>query len=396
MRIVFTPVSGLAHLFSMVPLARACRAAGHDVRVASLPELTHVTVGTGLPAVQVGHTIENALRLPGGHRLTRPSDEEEARRNRDGRLEGLTTVARVMAADLLRFAERWRPNLVITDPLVFAAPLVSATSGIPLIRHVWGPDIWRGFSHPMQGKPADGDAGEQWPAGLIELYDRFGVAVRNDHATGTVDPWPTSLQLPGTPGRIPMRYVPYNGAAVAPDWVLDRPSRPRVCVTWGTTTTILGGEDLSPLVVEALASLDIEVVLALGSVDREKLGAVPGNIRVAENLPLHLLMPTCDAIVNQAGAGTLLTAACHGVPQVLIPQTAESPFNAAHFSKSGAGLTLNANEADTESIRAAVTGALTDDTIRAAAHRLRDEIAATPPPSDVVHRLEQAARFASN
>jgi hypothetical protein len=29
----------------------------------------------------------------------------------------------------------------------------------------------------------------------------------------------------------PMRFVPYNGGAVVPDWALHRPSRPRLCVT---------------------------------------------------------------------------------------------------------------------------------------------------------------------
>jgi UDP:flavonoid glycosyltransferase YjiC (YdhE family) len=385
----------------MVPLAQACRAAGHEVRVASQPELTDVTVSAALPAVEVGHGYsfrEHALQLQ--YRFTRESmagmSIEQIRKMRDGHVELLVKLAGALAPDLLRFAERWQPQLVVTDPLVFAAPLVSATAGIPLVRHLWGPDIWRRVSHPMQGKPpAEGNVLEQWPSELVELFERFDVEARNDHATGTVDPWPTSLQVPGMPGRIPMRFVPYNGAAVAPDWVLDRASRPRACVTWGTSTTTLAGDEAFalPRVVAALAPLDIEVVLAVSSVDRDKLGTLPGNIRVVENLPLHLLMPTCDAIVNQAGAGSLLTAACHGVPQVLMPQTAESTFNATSFSTSGASVTFEATDATTEAVADAVTTALTGEAMRAAAHKIRDEIAATPSPADVVHTLENLARI---
>jgi UDP:flavonoid glycosyltransferase YjiC (YdhE family) len=104
-------------------------------------------------------------------------------------------------------------------------------------------------------------------------------------------------------------------------------------------------------------------------------------------------MPTCDAIVNQAGAGSLLTAACHGVPQVLMPQTAESTFNATSFSTSGASVTFEATDATTEAVADAVTTALTGEAMRAAAHKIRDEIAATPSPADVVHTLENLARI---
>jgi UDP:flavonoid glycosyltransferase YjiC (YdhE family) len=417
-RVLFTPVTATSTpLFHMVMLAWAFRAAGHEVRVAAQPELTPVTIGVGLTAVEVGHGYDimaGIIEARGGRRVvessmtrvvgsgladsTRPGGPStfanrptgEQRRLQDLRFGPIVKATAAIAPDLLRFAERWQPQLVISDPLVFAAPLVSETLRIPLVRHLWGPDIWRRLSHPMQGEPADGEVREQWPTGLAEIYDQYGVVPRNDYATGSVDPWPGSLQLPGTPGRIPMRFVPYNGAAAAPDWVLDRPSRPRVCVTWGRSTAAVGGDEafVLPRVVAALAPLDIEVVLAVSGDDREKLGEVPGNVRIAENLPLHLLMPTCDAIVNQGGSSSLLTAACYGLPQVMVPQTADSPFNAANFSASGAGITVDVTQAGTKTIGSAVMAALTDETIRSAARKVRDEIAATPPPSDVVHTLE--------
>ena len=182
-----------------------------------------------------------------------------------------------------------------------------------------------------------------------------------------------------------------DGAAAAPDWVLDRPDRRRVCVTWGTSTAALAGDEafVLPRVVEALAGLDLEVVLAISPADRAKLGTLPANARVAENVPLHLFMPTCDAIVNQGGTSSLLTAACHGLPQVMMPQTADNPFNAANFAAGGASITLDPAEAGTEEIGSAVTRVLTETAYRAAAEKIRDEIAAMPPPSAVVRTLEQ-------
>ncbi|GHI97926.1 nucleotide disphospho-sugar-binding domain-containing protein [Streptomyces olivaceus] len=416
MRILFTPVAATTTpLFHMVPLAWAFRAAGHDVRVAAQPELSRAIVEVGLPAVEVGHGYEimdGVLRSRGGQRVIEapadqwtdsglagtaeepPADYDDKHADlRDAAMAPLVEAAGRMAPGLLRFTEYWRPDLLVTDSMVFAAPLVSALRGVPLVRQTWGPDVMRMVSQPLQGRAADGDVRAEWPTGLPGLYDHYGVEVRNDYPVRTVDPWPTSLQFPDLSGRLPMRFVPYNGAAVAPDWVLDRPGRPRVCVTWGTSTSALAGDEafVLPRVVEGLAGLDVEVVLAVGPDDRRKLGTLPGGVRVAENVPLHLFMETCDAIVHQGGTSTLLTAARHGLPQVMMPQTADNPFNAANFAGSGAGVTLDAAGADAGGIGAAVTRVLTEPAWRVAAEKLREEMAEMPPPSAVVRSLEELA-----
>ena len=54
MRVLFCPHRDAQHLYPLVPLAWAGRAAGHDVRVAGPPALTTAIVHTGLPAVVVG------------------------------------------------------------------------------------------------------------------------------------------------------------------------------------------------------------------------------------------------------------------------------------------------------------------------------------------------------
>ncbi|MFE9347946.1 nucleotide disphospho-sugar-binding domain-containing protein [Streptomyces olivaceus] len=416
MRILFTPVAATTTpLFHMVPLAWAFRAAGHDVRVAAQPELSRAIVDVGLPAVEVGHGYEimdGVLRSRGGQRVIEapadqwtdsglagtaeepPADYDDKHADlRDAAMAPLVEAAGRMAPGLLRFTEYWRPDLLVTDSMVFAAPLVSALRGVPLVRQTWGPDVMRMVSQPLQGRAADGDVRAEWPTGLPGLYDHYGVEVRNDYPVRTVDPWPTSLQFPDLSGRLPMRFVPYNGAAVSPDWVLDHPGRPRVCVTWGTSTSALAGDEafVLPRVVEGFAGLDVEVVLAVGRDDRRKLGTLPAGVRVAENVPLHLFMGTCDAIVHQGGTSTLLTAARHGLPQVMMPQTADNPFNAANFAGSGAGVTLDAAGADAGEIGAAVTRVLTEPAWRVAAEKLREEMAEMPPPSAVVRSLEELA-----
>jgi UDP:flavonoid glycosyltransferase YjiC (YdhE family) len=402
MRVLFASFTQRTHLYPMVPLAWAFRAAGHEVRVAAQPGLTGAILGAGLTPVEVasGYDALADLHKAKGDSGSKAGDigglssgldglpPEELRRRRDSRFAPLVKLAELMAQDLFPFAERWQPQLVVTDPLAFATPLITATLGIPLVRHIWGLDVTGG--HPLQGRATTGDLRREWPTGLVGLFDRYGVEVRNDYPLRTIDPWPTSLQMPGVPHRLAERAVPYNGNPVGalPAWVLDDPKRPRVCVTWGTTAALLAnGKTLLPEVVAALGGLDVEVVVAAGRAELDWIRDIPGNVRVAENLPLSLLLPTCAAIVNQSGPGTVLTAAAYGVPQVLMPNAADTPLIAANFGTTGAGVVLDPETASAGAIRSAVTAVLTDEPIRAAARKVRDEIAATPSPADLVHTL---------
>jgi diadenosine tetraphosphate (Ap4A) HIT family hydrolase len=63
MRILFATYSEKTHFFSMVPLAWALRTAGHEVRVASQPEIIDTITSTGLTAVSVGkdHSVNRIL-----------------------------------------------------------------------------------------------------------------------------------------------------------------------------------------------------------------------------------------------------------------------------------------------------------------------------------------------
>ena len=246
--------------------------------------------------------------------------------------------------------------------------------------------------------PGNGTSPELWPDDLRDLYARYGVEPSAEPAAATVDPCPASLQYDGAiPSRIPARLVPYNGTGDVPRWLTEPPSRPRICVTWGTTVTMLAGRDgfLVPSILDALASFDVEVVVALTAADCRLLANhglqsdLPGQVRVAESLPLDLLLPSCDAIIHQGGASTMLTAASFGLPQLLVPRILDDMENGERIAAAGAGVSLNYADASPETITAGIKTILSDETTRQAAHHLRDEIHAQPAPADVAATLRQ-------
>jgi UDP:flavonoid glycosyltransferase YjiC (YdhE family) len=398
MRVLFVALAP-THYFPMVPLAWALRAAGHEVRVAAQPPVASAITGSGLNAVQldgdydfmansmaVMRMIEERVgRLPANF------DTEEGERAlpadvvywvRNAQLDAVVKTAVSMAGDLVEFSEWWRPDLVVTDPLAFAAPLAAEAVGAPLARHLWGP-----------GLPGVGIPTEYWLREHRELFDRYGVPARAEYAACNIDPCPPSLQVPEVPDQVPMRFVPYNGAGELPEWLRRPAERQRVCITMGTVRTDIRGatQVLLAEYLKALADLDVEVVAALGRADRELLGELPAGVRVIDWLPLHLLLPTCGAVVHHGGAGTALTALSAGVPQCVVDAEPDDHIVERSLCESGVGVSFDSTKAGPDEFAAAVGSLLAQGPQQAAA-RLRAENLARPAPSEVVPTLEMLLR----
>uniref|UniRef100_UPI001040F4CF nucleotide disphospho-sugar-binding domain-containing protein n=1 Tax=Actinomadura roseirufa TaxID=2094049 RepID=UPI001040F4CF len=346
MRVIFATWAWPSHLYAMVPLAWACRAAGHDVLVASQPGLAETAERTGLPFAPVGRDVDAVAVF---RDIVHPPAGQAGRGGGPRVLALLNELAEAMTDDLVRLARGRRADLVVFEPTAFAGPLAAAAAGIPAVRHLYGTDLM-------------GAAAAFLPDALAPLSGRLGLDAVDPFGVATIDPCPAGLQVPTGSRRIAMRYVPYNGpgqlpppsprAATSPDG-----ARPRVCVTWGTTygrldpALVLAGD-----VARAAADLPVDVVVAVAPGQRDMLGELPPGTRVAEGAPLHLLLPRCDAVVAHGGAGTLLTALDAGLPQLLLPRLPDHVRHSARITETGAGIVLPAADAAPAAIRAALAG----------------------------------------
>jgi UDP:flavonoid glycosyltransferase YjiC (YdhE family) len=115
-------------------------------------------------------------------------------------------------------------------------------------------------------------------------------------------------------------------------------------------------------------------------------------VRIERYIPQSLLFPRCDLVMSHAGSNTMLAAAAHGIPQVMVPITADQPDNAERCAAAGVARVVPRREATAASIRQAALGVLSDPTYQVAAHRLHDEIAALPGIDEAVPLLERLAR----
>lgn len=435
MRVLFTTWAWPSHYFPMVALGWALRAAGHEVRMTSQPELLPTMRSSGLPATAVGRDLDVAAafhrekehlerahptqadsaqpragsrrpsadevadgligdlavaRLEHGADATRRIDDEARSMFRSiwstrtqARPSGLAVyadVADAMIDDLLALARAWRPDLIVFDPMTHAGPLAAHLLGVPAVRNLFGPDVTY-FAR------ATGEAG------LTPLLGRFGLDDLDLHGVATVDTCPPSLQIPAPARRIHTRFVAYNGPSEVPGWLLEAPARPRICLTWGTSTDRLFGRKafLPDEVIAGCAKLADErgadLILAITPSQRSLLPDLPSVVQVVEGVALDALLPSCQAIIHQGGAGTMLTAFRHGLPQIIAPQLVDQAANACRMVSVGAGRTRPAIGLGAADLLALGHDLLDDPAYGAAARRIQSDINEQPSPADVVGQL---------
>ncbi|GHC96489.1 glycosyl transferase [Nocardiopsis terrae] len=416
MRVLFTVLGERSMFESMVPLAWALRTAGHEVRVACQPDLVDHVTWSGLSAVPVGRDhvlwklVNRRPRLRDDVREDQfpPFDKGDAPVGELtlGHLQaGYDTmvpwmfrpVNEAIIEDLVAFSRAWRPDLVMWEPRTFAGAVAAETVGALHARMLWGVDYFarlRGHylrlaaERPEEAGP---DALADW---LSRVAERHGVAFDETmtHGHFTIDQLPPSLRLDVEgPDYLSMRYVPYNGRSVTPPWLWAPPERPRVCLTLGVSAmgraygySVSAGE-----LVESLAELDAEIVATVAEKEQDALGTLPDNVRVESFVPLHALLPHCDAVVHHGGFGSTNTALIEGVPQLVLAQQFDAPAKARLIDEQGAGLRIPTAETTGPLVRDGVRRLLSEPGFARNAGRLRQEVLDQPTPNGLVEELER-------
>ncbi|MEU4831041.1 nucleotide disphospho-sugar-binding domain-containing protein [Streptosporangium sp. NPDC023615] len=379
MRVVFTTWAWPSHLYALVPLARACRAAGHEVLFASEPALTRDVLRADLPAAVVGTDVDTAgmvreylLPLPGA---AGPAPRRDGRGPRVLRM--LTAHAESMTAGLIRLITDWRADLVVYDQVTLAGPIAAAVTGVPAVRQLYGFDLLQRARGVL-------------PDALAPLADRFGAGPVDPFGAVTVDPVPASVQLPGAQRTLPMRHVPYNGPETSP-WRPPGPrGRPRVCVSWGhTIAKVDPSRFIAGRIAAALAGTGTDVVLAVSAAQRDLLAELPENVRVVVDTPLRDVLRDCDAFVGHGGAGGILTALAHGLPMLLVPQLPDHAGHTGRVAAGDAASVLSLAELTPAAVREEVERLLEAPGPRRAAGELREEMLGRPAPAEVAAALAE-------
>ncbi len=412
MRVLFTTSEWPTHYFPMVPLGWALQSAGHEVRVACAPSQVEHISGAGLTPLPVmgGPDPMFKTRLAryweitaAGHQvapgtLLHPVTAVPLERVADFDFGTYAALHRENNLELMRgscdrvvdFARRWSPDLVVFDPQNVEGVLAARVQGVPAICHLFG----------LVGTH------ETEPGLDIVLEDhsssfaRYAVPEMNaDLIDYVIDPCPASAAPEVDRPRLPVRYVAYNGPGGVPEWAARPPEsgRPRVLIAWGTSLTHVYGSRafLAPMLLAALADMDVEVVVTATERDRASLGELPANARLLEQWsPLRLLLPSCAAVIHYGSGGASMTATVTGVPQLALAFSAEQRMNAQRLCQAGAGFVEDGFTATPELVRERVNALLEDSVRQQAVARLRAEALDRPTPAELVDTLRDIAETA--
>jgi L-noviosyl transferase len=374
MRVLFVAGPCAGHALPLVPLAWAARLARHDILFATAGEAVNLVVHAGLAAVEIARTdiiefcgrqTEVRRRTGAGGSAPFKADVLAAALAFFGLMSELTVDA------IVRVAEGWRAEAVVYDPYLVAGLVAAKVVGAPAFSHGIG------VSHLSMASAL---------SEMSESRQRYGLTDTVWEPVAGIDVCPESMRPDCLDLGWPMRYTPYNGEAVLPAWLLEPPRRrPRVCVTLGTVVPVFGRMESFNIVIDALSTCEVDVILlgAEGALRKP----LSGNIHAAGWLPLNAVLSTCSAIIHHGGSGTMFTTLAAGVPQLVIPQNGDQPVNAVAVASRGVGIHLPESETDAASVRDRLFQLLDDPAISQAASEVREEIAAMPPPGEIVERL---------
>ena len=378
MRILFSTFPAHGHLLPLLPLARAAQRAGHRVVVASGAEGVAEAARRGLPTWEIGPSraeADAAFRdAVGDVSVIAP---EHRYRTIIGGLFGTAAFRR--AELLVPRAINWEPDVVVHPISELAGAVAAARSGAGHIVHGLGPlppEAWTWFGTRFEE--------------LCQMWDVPELAT-DVLDVPYLDTCPPSLQddaVAAFRNRVALR--PSAGDVLAGErlpWddamLRDLPHERTIHLTLGTIFHGLTG--VFETVLAGLRPLPVNVIVALGpGADTHQLGPQPPNVLVADFVPHAALLPHCDALVTQGGAGTILAALYHGLPHLILPQGADQFMNAETAERAGVALQIPPPALTPDAVTAAVGRLLDDDTIGANARRIQAEIDTMPTTEEVL------------
>jgi len=378
MRILVSTWPAHGHVLPMIPLAAAAQRAGHEVVLASGVEGAVEAERRGVVAWDVGPSRAEAdatFRAAVPDLGAVPADRRMA--TVIGGMFGRASFER--ARRLVPLAEAWQPELVVHSVTETAGAIAAARTGARHVVHGLGPlppGAWDWFG-----------------AHLPELADRWDVpAVAGDILdVPYLDLCPPSLQ-PDAVAAFRDRWLlrPSPGDHGALPWgddVLDAlPFEQTVHLTLGTL--FHGATHVFRTVLDGLRPLPVNVIVTVGpGGDVDALGPQPAHVLIADFAPHASLLPRCDVLVTQGGAGTILAALAHGVPHLIVPQGADQFVNAETAERAGVARRCLPGDLSPDAVTALVAELLGDGPVRDAARRVRAEIERMPSADDVVAAL---------
>lgn len=382
MRVLFAcSLGGAGHLDPLGPFVEAVRAGGDEVLFVVPPSLEPRLAALGCPYRLGGAPPEAELATIRDGIATAPAPAAALLSERE--LFGRLCTAAMLPATSAAFAE-WHPDLVIRETCEYSSAVVAARNGV-----VQAQVAISQAAIESSALETAAPALEAFEAGIVEAVRLSPYLTR----------FPSSLDPVDYPDTRRYRVGDRAAPAPLPRWWADS-GLPLAYLSFGSVTASMSmASDVYTLAFEALRDLPLRVLFTvgkdLGAVD---LGPVPDNVHVEQWVRQEDVFAESSVVISHGGSGTVFGALAAGLPQVVLPLFADQFANGRRLEDAGAGLCVEGrarehggrprlSAADVSRIATSVVAVLNEPSYAIAAGGLAGEMAAQPPPEDVLTAL---------
>lgn len=153
-------------------------------------------------------------------------------------------------------------------------------------------------------------------------------------------------------------------------WGQLNPSKKKVFLSLGSS----GNVDTLPLLIQSLAKLDVEVIVALAGKSVNLQGYA--NVHTTDFLPLDEVFEKVDLVICNGGSPMSHAALMHGLPTLGVVGNNDQLLNMAHLENIGVGRTLRYWNLSESKIIAAVNELLNNPLHRQAAEAVKSQFKA--------------------
>lgn len=385
MRFLFTCQPAFGHFHPLVPLAQAVRDAGHEVAFAASASFCPTVRGAGFPAFPCGLewlVSQAADAFPTMHEMS--PDEQN-----DYYLSGIFADAAAAATvpDLIAVGTSWRPDVIVRDYWEYGGFVAAERLAVP---HA---TVGLGTFIPLEslGTLVSAPLAQLCQAYAVPFAQPLGNLFKYLYLHFALPSYlPAQETVPIAHALRPLVFD-RTGAEQLPPWAEGSSAGPRVYATLGTVYNKTPG--VFEAILEGLRDEQLELILTVGR-DRDpgEFGPQPGHVHIERYVPQTLLLPSCDVIISHAGYNTVMAAIHYGVPQVLLPISADQPTHAEICQRLGIAAVLDPAEVRPDDIRQAVRTVLAGESYRTNTRRLQQEMRSLPTVEYAVALLERLAR----
>lgn len=195
----------------------------------------------------------------------------------------------------------------------------------------------------------------------------------------------------------PLVTRPMAAADDLPAWWPEVVSHERVI---GITQGTLAMDPTSLIIPSIEALLDepgtLLVVVSPHMKEIESRVGSPSNVRLAEWLPYHILLPELSLLITNGGYGSITQALSHRVPLLCAGQSEDKRDTAARVVWAGLGIDLKTDNPSPDQVRVAARQILNDRGYQTRVRRLGDELNGLGGAERACDYLEELGKTAAS